>query len=223
MSGLLTAFTVRSPCCAQTQPWLSPGATRGCPGGCWMPMNNGPLVCVSSCWPPVAIGCITFGEGRLLSTGWLCGGQGWADRCRRHCRGPKGWWVSLPCWHSCAMRRKKYQLVWEFLLGKELPLFRKISFFRLHWKKILFFTDYIECGMKQWNKMIPWGKKAMGMCGAGKAEDRGEGRGKREKEGELGRTRTRVRRTRNLGGETNGGVCSQAHARARWAWERPPS
>lgn len=39
------------------------------------------------------------------------------------------------------------------------------------------------------------------MCGAGKAEDRGEGRGKREKEGELGRTRTRVRRTRNSGGE----------------------
>lgn len=60
----------------------------------------------------------------------------------------------------------------------------------------------------------------MGMCGAGKAEDRGEGRGKREEEGELGRTRTRVRRTRNSGGETNGGVCSQAHVRARWAPER---
>lgn len=58
------------------------------------------------------------------------------------------------------------------------------------------------------------------MCGAEKAEDRGEGRGKREEEGELGRTRIRVRQTRYSGGENKGGVCSQAHERARWAPER---
>lgn len=37
------------------------------------------------------------------------------------------------------------------------------------------------------------------MCGAEKAENRGEWRGKREEEGELGRTRTRVRQTRYSG------------------------